>query len=175
MRLELDGVDVGHRWDELAELSAARTEDGCLIFADLHYMLALTGDRKPDATAKMLQRIARDAKSNCEMGSRMSDPGVAAAEGLEAFGEARYTEAFHKLAQARGGMQLAGGSHAQRDVFERMTIDAGIRAGLLDQAEAILDERQTKRAGREDGYTAARRTLIATGRGDYDAASVPAE
>ncbi|WP_338550009.1 tetratricopeptide repeat protein [Roseovarius phycicola] len=175
MRLELDGVDVGRRWDELAELSAARTEDGCLIFADLHYMLALTGDRKPDATAKMLQRIARDAKSNCEMGSRMSDPGVAAAEGLEAFGEARYTEAFHKLAQARGGMQLAGGSHAQRDVFERMTIDAGIRAGLLDQAEAILDERQTKRASREDGYTAARRTLIATGRGDYSAASVPAE
>ncbi len=175
MRLELDGVNVGNRWDELAELSAERTEDGCLIFADLHYMLALTGERKPDATAKMLQRIARDAKSNCEMGSRMSDPGIAAAEGLEAFGEARYTEAFHKLFQARGGMQRAGGSHAQRDVFERMTIDAGIRAGLLDQAEAILDDRQAKRAGREDGYTAARRTLIATGRGDYDAASVPAE
>ncbi len=175
MRLELDGVNVGDRWDELAELSAARTEDGCLIFADLHYMLALTGERKPEATGKMLQRIARDAKSNCEMGSRMSDPGIAAAEGLEAFGEARYAEAFHKLAQARGGMQRAGGSHAQRDVFERMTIDAGIRAGLLDQAEAILDDRQAKRAGHEDGYTAARRTLIATGRGDYDTASVPAE
>lgn len=175
MRLELDGVNVGDRWDELAEFSANRTEDGCLIFADLHYLMALTGERKPEATAQMLQRIARDAKANDEMSARMSDPGVAAAAGLEAFGEARYAEAFHKLSQARGGMQLAGGSHAQRDVFERMTIDAGIRAGLLDQAEAILDDRQAKRAGREDGYTAARRTLIEVGRGDYDAASVPAE
>lgn len=175
VRLELDGVDVGARWEELSEICANRTEDGCLIFADLHYLMALTGDKKPGATARMLQRIAHDARSNCESGSRMSDPGVAAAQGLEAFGEARYDDAFVNLAQARDGMQRAGGSHAQRDVFERMTIDAGIRAGYLDQAEAILDDRQSKRAGREDGYTAARRALIASGRGGYDTTSVPAE
>ncbi|WP_135502613.1 tetratricopeptide repeat protein [Roseovarius aestuariivivens] len=175
MRLELDGVDVGHRWDELAEISARRTGDGCLIFADLHYLLAVGGERDAEATARLVQRIARDAKSNTEMGSRMSDPGVAAARGLEAFGEARFDVAFQNLAQARPAMQRAGGSHAQRDVFERMTIDAGIRAGFLDRAEAILDERQAQRAGREDGYTAARRELIAAGRGGRRAASVPAQ
>lgn len=175
MRLELEGVNVGNRWEELSEICANRTEDGCLIFADLHYLMALTGDKKPDATSRILRRIAKDAKSNCEMGSRMSDPGVAAAQGLEAFGEARYDTAFANLTQARAGMQRAGGSHAQRDVFERITIDAGIRAGYLDQAEAILDDRQSKRAGREDGYTAARRALIASGRGGYDATSLPAE
>ncbi|KRS13738.1 hypothetical protein XM53_03970 [Roseovarius atlanticus] len=175
MRLELEGVNVGNRWEELSEICANRTEDGCLIFADLHYLMALTGDKKPDATSRILRRIAQDAKSNCEMGSRMSDPGVAAAQGLEAFGEARYDTAFANLTQARAGMQRAGGSHAQRDVFERITIDAGIRAGYLDQAEAILDDRQSKRAGREDGYTAARRALIASGRGGYDATSLPAE
>ncbi|MEL6409607.1 MAG: tetratricopeptide repeat protein [Pseudomonadota bacterium] len=175
MRLELDGVDVGHRWEELSDICQMRTEDGCLIFADLHYLMALTGDKKPGATERMLQRIAKDAKSNDEMASRMSDPGVAAASGLEAFGEGQYDNAFTHLSQARGGMQRAGGSHAQRDVFERITIDAGIRAGRLDEAEAILNERQSKRAGREDGYTAARRQLIAVGRGDFDAASVPAQ
>jgi hypothetical protein len=40
MRLELEGVAVGARWDELAQLSENRVEDGCLVFADLHYMLA---------------------------------------------------------------------------------------------------------------------------------------
>ncbi|MGK7651087.1 tetratricopeptide repeat protein [Roseovarius sp. B08] len=175
MRLELEGINVGNRWEELSEICANRTEDGCLIFADLHYLMALTGDKRPGATNRLLQRIAQDAKSNCEMGSRMSDPGVAAAQGLEAFGEARYDTAFANLARARAGMQRAGGSHAQRDVFERITIDAGIRAGYLDQAEAILDDRQSKRAGREDGYTAARRALIASGRGGYDATSLPAE
>ena len=72
-------------------------------------------------------------------------------------------------------MQLAGGSHAQRDVFERLTIDAGLRAGQLDAAEQLLNERQACRAGREDGYAAARRALIAAGRNAPDAQSVPAQ
>ncbi|MEM7074128.1 MAG: tetratricopeptide repeat protein [Pseudomonadota bacterium] len=175
MRLELDGTDVGTRWEELSDLCEKRTEDGCLIFADLHYLMALTGEKRPEATGRLLNRIAQDAKSNCEMGSRMKDPGVSAALGLEAFGEARYDEAFSSLSRARGGMQRAGGSHAQRDVFERITIDAGIRAGRLDEAETILNDRQARRAGHEDGYTAARRVLISSARGDFDAASVPAE
>jgi len=175
MRLELDGVNVGTRWEELSAFCEARTEDGCLIFADLHYMMALAGDKRPEATAKLLGRIARDAQKNSDTGSRMADPGVAAAQGLEAFGDARYDDAFKNLVTARGGMQRAGGSHAQRDVFERLTIDAGIRAGRLDHAESILNERQAKRAGREDGYTAARRELIARARGADTVQSVPAQ
>jgi hypothetical protein len=57
-------------------------------------------------------------------------------------------------------MPLAGGSHAQRDVFERLAIDAGIRAGLLDDAGGMLAARTARRGGREDGYAAARRALI---------------
>ena len=50
-RLELEGVNVGNRWDELADLSEKRATDGCLAFADLHYILALCGgDRHRAAT-----------------------------------------------------------------------------------------------------------------------------
>jgi tetratricopeptide (TPR) repeat protein len=175
-RLELDGVNVGSRWEELAEISANRTEDGCLIFADLHYLLALVGDKREDAIVTLMGRMHRDARTvRCDTSARMADPGLAAASGLHAFGEADFETAFHDLSQARGSMQLAGGSHAQRDVFERLTIDAGIRAGFLDQAERILDDRQARRAGREDGYSAARRDLIASGRRASDTHSIPAE
>ena len=51
-RLELEGVDVGDRWEELAVLAEKRTEDGCLAFADLHYMLALCGGRRDTAVAR---------------------------------------------------------------------------------------------------------------------------
>ena len=175
MRLELDGVDVGHRWEEMADLSAARTEDGCLIFADLHYLLALNGDgRKADAS-RLIRRICQDGQTGTtETARRMANPGAEAALGLQAFGEARFAKAFAHLARARPTMQQAGGSHAQRDVFERMTIDAGLRAGLLDQAEHILNERQSQRGGTEDGYCAARRDLIAAGRGPIDQHSLPA-
>jgi len=60
-RLELEGVDVGNRWEELADISAERTEDGCLIFADLHYRLALIGGEKDAAIAKMMARMNADA------------------------------------------------------------------------------------------------------------------
>ncbi|WP_170349265.1 MULTISPECIES: tetratricopeptide repeat protein [Ruegeria] len=175
-RLELEGVDVGNRWEELADLSAARTEDGCVVFADLHYLLALTGDNRNEATSKMLQRIQKDAQRNQgDTPVRMSDPGIAASKGLEAFGEGQYAAAFDFLSSARNGMQLVGGSHAQRDVFERITIDSGLRAGRLDAVERILDDRRAKRAGGEDNYALARRALIDAARDNGDAQSVPAE
>lgn len=175
-RLELEGVNVGNRWEELADLSAARTEDGSLIFADLHYLLALTGDTREEAISRMLQRIKRDAdKANCDVTRRMADPGMNAALGLEAFGDGDHGRAFDHLLAARGNMQLAGGSHAQRDVFERITIDAGLRAGRLDAVERVLDDRRAKRGGHEDNYALARRTLIEAGRGERGMHSVPAE
>ncbi|WP_170338180.1 tetratricopeptide repeat protein [Ruegeria arenilitoris] len=175
-RLELEGVDIGTRWEELADLSAARTEDGCLIFADLHYLLALTGDNRPDSTAKLLARIHKDSQQPAtDTARRMADPGLAAAIGLEAFGKGDYLQAFEHLANARNSMQLAGGSHAQRDVFERITIDSGLRAGRLDDVERILDDRKAKRSGTEDNYALARRALISSARDQSGVQSVPAE
>lgn len=175
MRLELEGADVGSRWEELSDLCARRTEDGSLIFADLHYLMALTGHRPAEAH-QLVQRIHADGcKAATEAQARMADPGCAAADGLEAFGEGNYAAAFTCLRAARPTLQLAGGSHAQRDVFERITIDAGLRAGQFDAAEAVLDDRRTKRGGAEDNYALARRALIAEARNPSGAASVPAE
>ncbi|UWR61939.1 tetratricopeptide repeat protein [Phaeobacter inhibens] len=176
MRLELEGVAIGDRWEELAELCANRSEDGCLIFADLHYLLALVGDDRKLEAGQLVQRIHADARRGAsESDARMATPGCGLALGLEAFGEGNYSEAFGYLATGRSSLQLAGGSHAQRDVFERVTIDAGLRAGRLDAVEAILNERRAQRGGAEDSYAQARRALITAGRGAPGAQSVPAE
>lgn len=173
MRLELEGHDVGDRWDELSEISAKRTEDGCLIFADLHYLLALeaTNDAARPALVGRIQADAQTPKGDAQM--RMANPGVAAALGLEAFTEGNYSVAFDHLFQARRAMQTAGGSHAQRDVFERITIDAGLRAGQIDRTEQILDARQDLRGGNEDSFARARRELISDWRNGAE--QVPAQ
>jgi len=106
----------------------------------------------------------------------MANPGLSAAAGLEAFGEGDYKTAFLNLKQARQSMQLAGGSHAQRDIFERLAIDAGIRSGFLDDSEAMLRERSARRAGRHDRYSSTRLDLIAQTRGGWgEAGRLPAE
>lgn len=168
-RLQLDGIDVGQRWEELADLAANRTEDGCLIFADLHYLLALVGDNRDEQIKTLMGRLHRDAKQSAnDMQKAMASPGLSAARGLEAFGETDYRNAFINLARARRSIQDAGGSHAQRDVFERLTIDSGIRAGFLDEAQDIIAARTLRRGGHEDGYTSARLALISQGRKSAD-------
>ena len=156
MRLELEGVNVGRRWAELADYSEKRVEDGCLVFADLHYMLALAGAERGSAQDAMMARFARDAKKSGDMPARIANPGEAALAGLNAFAEGRYDVAFRHLATARPAMQSIGGSHAQRDVFERMTIDAGLRAGRFDEVEQILHDRMAVRGGNEDRFAAIR-------------------
>lgn len=176
MRLELEGVNVGGRWEELSELCANRTDDGSLIFADLHYLLALAGHDREAETKRMIARIHADGQKRAtESQERMATPGREASLGLEAFGEADYGKAFSHLCAARDTMQLAGGSHAQRDIFERMTIDSGLRSGAFDAVEAILDDRRAKRAGGEDNYALARRAMISEARSANTDHSVPAE
>ena len=163
MRLQLEGVCVGTRWDELATLSEARIEDGCLAFADLHYMLALIGGERDLAIQKLLSRLGQTAKSQpkAEFDKILAHPGLVCANGLAAFAEGNFEASFSALSAARPVMQTIGGSHAQRDVFERLTIDAGIRAGQADEAEALLLQRISLRAGAEDHFTALRRGAIA--------------
>lgn len=165
MRLELEGMDVGPRWDELADFSENRVEDGCLVFADLHYLLALAGADRPDARAQMAARFARDARRSGEMSARVDAPGTAALAGLNAFSEGRYDAAFLNLAAARPLMQTIGGSRAQRDVFERITIDAGLRAGRYDATAAILRDRLAQRGGTIDRFAATRFEKLNTARG----------
>lgn len=164
LRLELEGTDVGPRWSELADIAERRTDDGCVVFADLHYMLALTGAARPEAQRAMSARFAHDAHRDEEMSTRYADPGIAAVSGLNAFAEGRYDAAFGDLVAARPNMQSIGGSHAQRDVFERLTIDAGLRAGRYDQTERILRARLKQRAGQADRFTRTRMASIAEAR-----------
>ena len=164
VRLELDGMDVGARWEELADLAEARTDDGCVVFADLHYMLALTGAGRSGPQDDMIRRFQRDAVRKGDMPARYADPGQAALSGLNAFAEGRYDAAFTHLAAARPHMQQIGGSHAQRDVFERMTVDAGLRAGRYDQTEAILRDRLARRADLPDRFTTTRMNTISQAR-----------
>lgn len=161
MRLELEGVNVGDRWVELADLAEKRTDDGCLAFADMHYMLALIGESRPDAAARMTARIAKSAQAADEMAAVMTSPGLSTSAGLEAFGEADYGTAFAHLRAAQPHFRAMGGSHAQRDVFERLTIEAGLRAGRLNEIEALLLERTTLRGGHEDSFAATRMDHVA--------------
>jgi tetratricopeptide (TPR) repeat protein len=159
-RLELEGIDVGNRWEELADLSERRATDGCLAFADLHYMLALCGGERDSAAAGLIARMRSANAARGEAHRIIAHPGLHVAQGLQAFAAGEYSVAWMHLRAGRGDLQQIGGSHAQRDVFDRITIEAALRGGYTEAADALLRERMARRGGSVDGYTAARLALI---------------
>jgi tetratricopeptide (TPR) repeat protein len=163
-RLELEGISVGDRWEELAVLAERRATDGCLAFADLHYMLALCGGARDEAAVALIARMQATQRSAGEAQAVISHPGLHIAQGLHAFSGGEYSSAWMHLRAGRADLQAIGGSHAQRDVFDRITIEAALRGGYMEAAEGLIHDRMTRRAGMADGYATARLALIDSAR-----------
>ena len=148
MRLELEGIDVGERWEELADLAEARIDDACLAFADLHYMMSLTGAKRWEAAARMVARFKDTADHHLgDLGVITRKSAAPVAEGLLAYATGDAEAAVRAMAPSDDQLYRIGGSHAQRDVFRRVAIDAAIAAGSLDIARKILKERMMLRGG----------------------------
>ncbi len=143
-RVEAEGIAVGARWDELATIAERRVDDGCMVFADLHYLMALLASGRQDAADRLIERMA-GAGDGTEFGAVAAGAGAAAGGGLAAMRRGKHEDALIGLRTARAQMQTIGGSHAQRDVFERLTIDAALKAGRTDEARAIIKDRAQKR------------------------------
>ncbi|MDP3258080.1 tetratricopeptide repeat protein [Bosea sp. (in: a-proteobacteria)] len=147
-RLDYAGVDVGARWEELAAKAEARIDDRRLVFADLHYALALLGAGRDEAAEAIARTLAADSHSHASGERReAARAGALAAYGLIALRERDHAEAARLLGAARGGLLAIGGSHAQRDLFEQAYIESLIRSGARDRAAHVLRERLARRGG----------------------------
>jgi len=141
-RLELAGIDVGARWVELGEWLAARAEDTVQPFLTLQYLYGLARAGRPEAD-RLLQavRVAADIAPG-HVRDAWRDIAIPAAEGLLAQARGDHEVAVKRLGQALPRLIEVGGSHAQRDFFEQVLLDAVIRSGRLGLAQQMLEARR---------------------------------
>lgn len=174
-RLEAEGVDVGHRWEELGALCSGRVDDGAVVFADLHYQLALIRSGRANEADSIALRLTRDAGiADHDQHEVAAISGATIASGLTAFRGGHYADAVISLESGLHQLPRIGGSHAQRDIFHRITVEAAFRGGKLDIAERLLRERASSR-GAEDGYHARRMDAINVRRREVKAAGIAAQ
>jgi tetratricopeptide (TPR) repeat protein len=128
-RLELAGIDVGARWDDLADHLEARAGDVVQPFLTLQYLYGLARAGRPQAQS-LLECVRRHAEHAPEF-SRVvwQEVALPACEGLYSYARGEYEPAWRSLGVAMPRMAEVGGSHAQRDLFEKMLLDAALKSG----------------------------------------------
>lgn len=140
--LELAGVDVGPRWAELAEWLTVRAEDVVQPFLSLQYLYGLARAGRPEADRLLTAIRAAADNAPAHVREAWREVALPAAEGLLAQARGDCETAVRRLGQALPRLIELGGSHAQRDLFEQILLDAVIRSGRLAQAQQMLELRR---------------------------------
>ena len=82
-RIEDRGLDVGARWAELADLCEERIDHHLLVFADLHYLIALARTGRPSA-ARMIAAAGAVAGGSTAQERVIAKVGLGVAEAIGA-------------------------------------------------------------------------------------------
>lgn len=161
-RLARQGVDVGTRWEELADKAEARVGDCLSTFTLPHWAMALAAARRWDAAERLLDGMRRAAAGNDTIAAHVRGAALPVSEAIVAAGRGDPARAVALMRPALGAISGLGGSHAQQDVLEQVFLDAAMAAGLTEDATLMLERvagRHPLPPHRRRGYAAAARTL----------------
>lgn len=142
LRLELRRIDVGSRWHKLATYLTARIHEHALPFQDLHYIYALARAGSTELVNEMLfsmQVYARKALPYLQ--KTWAEVAIPAARGMAAYARGEWESAIAQMGVSLPRLHLIGGSHAQRDLFEQVYLDAWLRVEQNHEALRLLEKR----------------------------------
>lgn len=143
-RMHLEGVTAGDRWRPLARAWERLLAPGFYPFNDMHAIMAFIGagelNRAREVVAA-LERVVREGDQAATGWSMTSTVGLPVCRSLVHFATGEYEQVLSALLPIRTRIHEFGGSHAQRDAVERTLLEAAIRAGRTDLANALVSER----------------------------------
>ncbi len=163
-RLEVLGLDVGGRWDELADKAEARIGDTAYLLLPPHLMLALAATGRDEAAGRFLAALHEQAGDASRWdAAAIRDVVLPVCEAGLAHRRGQFDAVVALLAPLRESMRLLGGSAAQRDLFRQIWLHAAMKADRRDVVASILAEETAGRSvppAARAGYAAAARWLM---------------
>ena len=147
-RLQLQGADVGTRWQALlAGWRPDNAEAGRSAFNDAHALLALLGAGETGRAEAWLEATLTAAERGSGWNREvMRDVGAPLMRGFLAFATGRFDAAADVLQRVRPIAACFGGSHAQRDVIDQTLLAATARGSMQAAGRALLAERMLAKA-----------------------------
>ena len=156
-RMHLRGIDVGDRWQSVADAYERTDEPGFYAFNDMHAMMAYVAGGRGTAAARLLASVERAAADETANGGMTRSVGLAIVRAIAAFDRGRWEETIALLLPVRYRANAFGGSHAQRDIVHRTLLEAALRQGDRQLATALAAERTTLKPDCPFGWRERRR------------------
>ncbi len=144
-RLHLRGVDVGDRWEAVADRWQPVAGAGNYAFNDLYAMMAFVGADRPEAREIVLETQHAALQKSGDNANFVREIGAAATRAIVAFSVGDYADVVRLLRPIRSYSHRFGGSHAQRDVIDLTLLEAAVRSGNRPLARALAAERAARR------------------------------
>ena len=148
------GVDVGQRWDELADKAEARIGDCQSAFTLPHWLMALIATGRTAAAERMVEAMRSYSLGRGTVAPLVRDYVLPIARAQLAHAAGRHKEAVELMRPAIGGMFRLGGSHAQQDVLEQLFVDAALKAGSTADIRLAVERVAGRRAIPPSGSSA---------------------
>lgn len=163
-RLLLDDVSTGDRFAALADgWAGCATGEPRYAFNDVHAVMALAAaGRNEDARAAIARLEAYAAAGGGDNVDMTIVAGLPAARAALAFVEGRHADVVAALAPVRRRLHRFGGSHAQRDAWQRTLLESALR-GDHALARALTAERLAVRDQASYNWAQRARALRAAG------------
>ncbi len=143
LRLELRGIEVSDRWEQISPYLKARIHEHALPFQDLHYVYALARAGKVELVNEMLFSMQAYTRKLSQR-KTWTEVALPAAKGMKAHAMGEWGSAIALLSPILSRLHEIGGSHAQRDLFEQVYLHAWLRNEQNHQALQILEKRVAK-------------------------------
>jgi hypothetical protein len=143
-RVALHGVDVGDRWERVAEAYASEPR-GRYAFDDVHAMMAFVGAGREDDARRVLDQQSAALAGRGDNAYFTAEVGLPVIRAIHAFGAGEYARTVELLRGVRVKARRFGGSNAQRDVIDLTMIEAARRDRQDGLVQALLAEREMAR------------------------------
>lgn len=140
-RLHVNDIDVGARWQRIADRWEARIEDEWYSFNDVHAAFALAGAGRTAALDRLETALTRAAIGRGDNGAMTTRVGLPVVRAVRAFSVHDWSAAVQSLVQVSRNAALGGGSNAQRDVLSLTLLAAAHKAGERSLARALANQR----------------------------------
>ncbi|MEW7975226.1 MAG: tetratricopeptide repeat protein [Candidatus Thiodiazotropha endolucinida] len=144
-RLHLRGIEVGDRWQAIADGWTPIATAGNYAFNDLHAVMAFIGANRQDSIDAVIdaQKIAMERDDDNAIFTR--EVGYPLTLAFKAYADEDYQRTVELIRPVREIANRFGGSHAQRDILNLTLIEAALRAGKANLASALIAERMQRR------------------------------